>query len=362
MLVLLSVKGKRNSLNALIIFHSINAAKILFWCVWAIHKTGTIDLNYLQYVDEHYYVELRHANIAIANLYHLAVIGMRKMGFAASNIKMVNVLVSSFAVVRLYALKDFVRHKRRYVMYIYCFCGVLFLHIVYYSVFALKDAVFFYVAIEFLVQLIQRPVRNRWALIAILSAVLMLIRPPMIVGFFVFLFDRTWTFHRKRVFVLAALATVLIVTCDRFEPRKFHRFVASGLRENMGAEGKSVHPREMVGYAREVVSSRPVVYAKHILTNMRNATMVYAQTDLTNQLILVLEWCTVFYLLIIRKSLRRLMEWWPILCVAVLYFVGGILTAYNIRYQAFPSAFVICLAAFVASSPYPYMCPGYHPE
>lgn len=360
LIVMLSVKGKRNVGNALIIFHSLNLAKIVFWCVWSVHKTGTIDLNYLQYVDEHYYFAEWHAGAAVSNLYHLAVIGMKRVGFGISSIKMVNILLSSFAVVRLYTLKDLVRNKNQYIVRLFVLCGVVFLHVIYCSVFLLKDAVFFYLATEYLIQLIQRPIRNRWWMIAFLSVVLMLIRPPMVIGFMVFLFDRNWTIRWRRVLLFASLTVLLLLYCDRFHPQRFYRLLASGMRENLGPQKKGIGMTEMTEYAERIVSLRPRAYLNHVLANMRNATLVFDQVDLTNQLILLLEWCTAFYLLVVKKNITRLIEWWPILSVALLYFVGGILTVYNIRYHIFPITFLICLSVFVASHPFAGLSPGYH--
>lgn len=148
-MVILSVKGKKSVTNALIIFYALNAVKIVFLCVWSIHKTGTIDLNYLQFPDEHYYLAERYVGSIVSNSYHLLVAGMRDIGFSISNIKMVNILVSSFAIIRLYTLKSLTINKNRYVIYLVTLAGILFLHIIYYSIFILKDAFFFYVTIEF---------------------------------------------------------------------------------------------------------------------------------------------------------------------------------------------------------------------
>ena len=353
LMVFLSVKGKRSVVNALIIFHSINAVKILFLCVWSFHKTGTIYPDYLQFPDEYKYMAEWYPGTAFMNLYHLAVVGMKSIGFSILNIKMVNILLSSFAVVRLYTLKDWVRNKNQYVIHLLLFCGLLFLHVIYFSVFMLKDVVFFYVTAEYLIQLIQRPVGNRWLIIAFLCTLLFLIRRPMVVGLLVFLFDRNWKIRLSRVLLFVLLGVFLMVYSYAFLQQKFYRLVAGGLKDNSGVkwEGDIKKKQDAIKDAQRLVSQYPKAYMGHILINLRNVTSIRSQADLTIQLILFLEWCTVFYLLIIKKNLMRLIKWWPILIIALLYFTGGILTMYNIRYHIFPATILICLSVFVASQP-----------
>jgi len=348
-IVILSVKGKKSIINALIIFHSLNAAKVVFLCVWAIHKTGTIDLGYLQFPDEHYYLAGWQIGSTISNLYHLLVWGMKEIGFSISNIKMVNILVSSFAIVRLYTLRKLVRDKNKYIIYLLTLSGIFFLHIIYHSIFVLKDALFFYVTVEFLIQLINRSRNNRWVLIIFLCVILMLIRPPMILGFMVFLFDKNWGIQWKRLLLFALLGVIFIRYGGQNYDRKFYSYVAIGLSENLRVEGSR---DEMKEYAQAVLLNYPGTYLDLVLTNIKKATSIFYQTDITYQLILFLEWWTVFYLLIIRKNIVRVIRYWPILTVAFLYFISGSLTLYNIRYNIFPVTFLICLSIFVSSKPF----------
>lgn len=348
-IVILSVKGKKSIINALIIFHSLNAVKVVFLCVWAIHKTGTVDLGYLQFPDEHYYLAGWQIGSPLSNLYHLFVLGMKEIGFSISNIKMVNILVSSFAIVRLYTLKNLVRNKNTYLIYLTMLGGILFLHIIYYSIFVLKEAFFFYVTVEFLIQLIKRSQNNRWVLIIFLCVILMLIRPPMIFGFMVFLFDKNWSIQWKRVLFAALLGVIFILYYGHYYEHKFYNLVAGGLSANRYVEGSKSEIKE---YARTGLLNYSETYLHLVLTNIRKATSIFYQTDITNQLILFLEWCTVFYLLIVKKNIVRVIRCWPILIVAFLYLIGGSLTLYNIRYNIFPATFLIYLSVFVSSKPF----------
>lgn len=350
LIVILSVKGKKSTINALIIFHSLNAVKIVFLCVWAIHKTGTIDLNYLQFPDEYYYLAESHIGGAVSNLYHLLVYGMKEIGFSIGSLKMINILVTSFAVVRLYTLRNLVRDKNRYITHLLILGGIFFLHVTYYSIFVLKDALFFYVTVEFLIQLIKRSRNNRWVLMIFLCVILMLIRPPMILGFMVFLFDKNWCIQWKRLLLFFILGAIFIRYGGQYYDyeRKFYGYVAAGLSENLHVEGSKGERKE---YAQTYLLNDSKAYLRLVLGNIRNTTSIFYQTDITCQLILFLECCTVFYLLIIRKNIVRIIRYWPVLAVAFLYFIFGSLTLYNIRYNLFPMAFLIYLLIFVNSKP-----------
>jgi hypothetical protein len=347
LLVVLTVKGKKGIINSLIIFHGINGVKLVFLCLWAIHKTGGIDFDYLHFSDEHYYLSPWHVGDRIPNLYRVIVYAMQTIGFSISNIKMVNILVSSFAIVRLYTLKDLVADRRRYVLYLFTLAGVFFLHIIYHSIFVHKDALFFYISVEFFIQLIRRPVCNRSWLIALLATVLMLIRPPMVLGFAVFLFNRNWRICWARVLLVSVVAVTLIVPYRQACKRFLNGCIAVAARENL--EMGRVDP--MAGRRNLVNPLGDRRYHSLVVTNIQKATSILFQTDVTYRLILVIEWAVAVYLLIIKRYLSRLVKFWPVMAAPLLYFIGGSLTLYNIRYNLFPATFLLCLSIYVASRP-----------
>lgn len=348
-IIVLSFQKERDIINALIIFHSINAVKVVFLYTWAIYQTGTIYLPYLQFPDEYYYVSFKLGD-PIGNLYNIIVWFLQSIGFDISNLKMVNILVSSFAIVRLYTLKDLVRNKDRYIIYLLTIGGVFFLHITYYSIFVLKDALFFYVTVEFLIQLINRPRNNRWIVISLLIVILAAIRNPMVLVFFtVFLFDKNWRISQRRLLLFILLGTVSIVYYEAYYMHTFYKLVAWGLYRSLRMTGSI---RELREYASTGILSYPGVYCNLVFTNIRLAIDVFYQVDVTNQLILFLEWCAIFWLLLIKKNIKRILEYWPILMVSTIYFVGAIMTMYNIRYNILPVTFLLYLSIFVSSGPY----------
>jgi len=351
LLVVLSVKGRRNIRNALIIFHSINMVKILFLFVWAIHKTGIADLNYLQFPDEHYYLSESHDATGFANLYHLLVVAMRAMGFSISNMKMVNILVSSFAIVRLYTLKAVVAKPNQYVVHLFVFCGILFLHVIYFSVFVLKDVIFFYVTAEFLIQLINRSRGNRWVLIALLAIMLVLLRPLMVLVFCVFLFDCNWRLRWTRVLVLTLVCGLLVAHRGARYQQRFYRLLSHGFRESAGDMPAGLDRRTKIAYAESVIIRQPGIYGRHILRNMIRATVPGAEPDMTVRLSLLLQWGSLLYLLVVKKGISRLWQWWPILSIGALYFIGGVMTLYNVRYNVFPLSILLCVSVFAVSRP-----------
>ncbi len=348
LLVALTIRGRKNVVNALIIFHSLNVVKVLFLCIWVVHKAGWLDVDYIMTGDERYYLLDSLQARTVVNLYRPLVYGLRYIGFSINNIKMLNILISSFAVVRLYTLKDLVQNRRRYVFYLLSFVGILFLHITYLAIFVHKDALFFYVTVEFFILLVKRPIRNRWVLIVLLATLLMLIRRPMFFGFAVFLFDRNWRIRPARVAILLCLILVTAwqywATCRWY----FHSMIAYGLHANL-AMGES--SSDMKAYAQEGVLNYAGDYRNLVMANLRKATSVAYQTDITYQLMLALEWLTLIYLLVIRRNLVALLRFWPILTLPLVYSIGGILTFYNVRYSVFPMTFVICLSVYVASRP-----------
>lgn len=350
-LLVLTARGKRNLIDALIIFCSMGALKFFFLVVWSMHKTGTLDFDYLQFPDEYYYLMGRHPAVGFSNLYHLAVIGMRDVGFSIANIKMVNILLSSFAVVRLCSLSDLVRDKKRYVIYVGVFCGFLLFHVTYFSIFVLKDVLLFYVTVEFLISLVRRPVHGGWVRMIFWACVLVLIRPPMAMVFLVFAFDRNWRLRWMRLLLFVVLGGILIGYGGSRYRQKFYRLAVSGLYENAGMKRTGIKKSDMTEYGRTILTSQPTTYIGNVWTNIRSVVLIDSQKDLTIQLVLLTDWCIVLYLLVLRKNLRRLMKVWPILSIAGLYFIGGVFTLYNIRYHAFPATVVICMSVFVAARP-----------
>ena len=141
--ILLTFKKKKDIINALIIFGSLSAVKIVFLCVWAVHQTGTFDWHYLQFPDETRYAVTFSLEQPVGNIYDIITYCLRWLGFDIANLKLLNIMISSFAVVRLYSLYNFVRYKNRYAIYLVSIGGILLLHIIYYSTFVLKDAIFF---------------------------------------------------------------------------------------------------------------------------------------------------------------------------------------------------------------------------
>jgi len=351
LLVVLSVKGKRNIRNALIIFHSINMVKILFLFVWAIHKTGMADLNYLQFPDEHYYLSEFHDATGFANLYHLLVVAMRAMGFSISNMKMVNILVSSFAIVRLYTLKAVVAKPNQYVVHLFVFCGILFLHVIYFSVFVLKDVIFFYVTVEFLIQLINRSRSNRNVWIVLLAIMLVLLRPLMVIVFCVFLFDCNWRLRWMRVFVLTLVCGLLVAHRGAHYQHRFYRLVSYEFQQNVADSAIDLDRSAKIGYAKNIIASRPTMYLRHVLRNLVRVAVPGCEPDVTIRLSLLLQWASFLYLLFVKKGILKIWQWRPILSIAVLYFLGGVLTLYNIRYNIFPVSILLCMSIFVVSQP-----------
>ncbi len=348
LLVIVTLKGRRNIINGLVIFHCLNAVKFMFLCVWVTHKAGWLDLDYLLTNDERYYLSGWQWGEAVANVYKIIVYGLQSIGFSINNIKVLNIAISSFAIVRLYTLKDLVRNQRRYVIYLLLFVGFLFLHITYLSIFVHKDAVFFYVTVELFILLIKRPIHNRWVLIGVLATVLMFIRRPMFFGLSVFLFDRNWRVRPARVVILILLLSVVAWYYATPCRQRFRSYIANGLHTNLDMAESASHVK---AYALSGGFNYADSYKDLVFVNFVRATSVVHQSDITYSLILVLEWLTVIYLLGVRKNIIFLLRFWPILVLPFLYFIGGVLTLYNMRYSIFPVTFLICLSVYVASCP-----------
>ena len=320
--------------NALIIFNSLVAVKFLLLVFWTGLHTEVFSFEYLQFPDEYRYAIRFQPGDPIANIYDLLTYYLRTFGFNILNLKVFNILITSFAIVRLYSLIGYAKYKNKYILFLLTIGGVLFLHVNFYSIFVLKDPLFFYVTIEFLIQLLQRRKKYSLIKIGIIWLGLIAVRKQMVLTGVIFLFDDSWRLRKKRLLLSIPIVFLLL---DAYGYR-FYRYVSRGFKYSLGMEGGL---REIMELVFTGIPNYWELYIKLVVTNIKRGLSVFYQVDIVNAVIVLLEWVCVGYLLFFHKAYRNLVAFWPILAVATLYFILGVMTIYNIRYNIFPATILI---------------------
>jgi hypothetical protein len=331
--VLMCFKSHIRLNNALILFWSAVAVKICFAMVWVFHQTGGIELSYLQFPDERTYLDFVIGD-PIYNAYAILVYYLDQIGFDVPNLKYLNILLTSFALVRLYTLVEYVSNKRRYLMYLLFFGGVVFLHVTYYSIFILKEAMMFFLACKLFVQLITRAVHRKVLYIFTLITLLALFRKPLIMFYAIFLFDSDWRIRWGRVALMLPIAIAVLFLLKRY----LVNYVSLGVYYNLGIGEERVKALPSLG-----------VYFELVIYNIKITLSPFAQKDIINVFILLSEWAILLFLLTKRSVRFFFFKFWPIWIIPVAHFMFGILTYYNIRYNLAVSAFILFLAMFCAS-------------
>jgi hypothetical protein len=317
--------------------------KLAFLFIWTLFHTDPFDWEYLQFPDEfRYAVIFKLGDDIVGNLYDIFTYYLREIGFSIVNLKMVNILITSFAITRLYSLACIVRNKRIYTIYLISFGGVLFVHIIYYSIFVLKDSIIFYFSIELLIQLIHRRRKNNWIQICLIILILVAFRKQMVLLGTVFMFNKNWQFKWKRLIIAVPLS---IVALDLYG-MKFYDYIAGGMIYSLHMDETRT---EIKDFARTGVINYPGLYLSLIAENIKRSISIIHQSDTTNRIILLLEWCTVMYLLLVNQGFKKIIPYWPILTSAAIYFTVGIMTLYNIRYNIFPMIFFLYTLILISS-------------
>lgn len=328
-IIVLYKSNKKRLNNALIVFFVLVAAKFCFLVFWTLTHSTPFDWNYLQFPDERRYVVNFSFGDPIANSYDLFTYFLRKIGFRAINLKFLNILFTSFAIARILVLTDHLRRKNRFTYYAFIIGGVLHLHIIYYSIFVLKDSLIFYFSVELFIRLIKRSESKSWIGIIIVLLLIISLRKQMILACVIFLFDRNWRLRKPSVLFMIPFAILIV---ERYGGT-FYKYVGYGFNYSLRMEGGR---RELIAFARTGILNYFDIYLALIAVNIRRAISMCYHVDITNKCIILLEWLSVLYLAVFKVDYKKLFSLWPILLVPFVYFIAGIMTLYNIRYNIFP--------------------------
>ena len=160
----------------------------------------------------------------------------------------------------------------------------------------------------------------------------------------IFLFDHSWRIRWRRV----ALASPFVIFGLFYLQGYFVKWVSLGVYYNLDLGEKRV--KELPSMA---------IYMKLIFKNLELTVSPFAQKDISNVLILLLEWVAVIFLLIKRTARDVLMRFWPLFIIPAIHFLSGIMTYYHLRYNLSVFAFFLFLLIFCASGVRPLLLSRY---
>jgi len=343
-----AVKTRDDYLASLFLFSVACSVKIAFLLWWVVYQTGEYDLEYLHFTDEHFYVEyhLGDPHSLFGKAYCLVVYIFQCLGFTYFDLKLFNIAATSFALVRLYSLNDLVRYKATYFWLLLCFGGILHIHVIYYSVFILKDGLIFLFSMELFVQLVRRKSANNTRSILAVILILSTLRSHLVYLFGLLLFDNRWRVDRFRMFALACVLLVLLPVVYEYSEAVIVQRVSVGLQY-----GADINPGERVAKSdvRELIRRNPGLFIKLALINIKNVLSPFHQTEVTGMLILLEFYASILYLLLINRI--SIWSLWPILMFPFALLVVIILTSATIRWAMYPFSTLIYAFVFLACHP-----------
>ena len=346
-LIRLLVKTREDYLAALVLFLVSCSVKIFFLLSWIVCKQGEFDLNYLQFVDEFYYVEYEWGD-PIANAYCTIVCLLQHIGFSYFDLKLLNIFATSLALVRLYSLSDLVADKAKYYKLLLVIGAVLHLHIIYYSIFVLKDGLIFLFSMELFVQLIRRKAGKRTIPIIAVILVLTQLRWTLMYLFGLFLFDSQWRIAKYKVLVLACVVLVFLPVVYKYGEKVILKRFSIGLQYNIDStRGERITEED----TREIFRGTPRLMITLALINARKIFSPLHQQDITNILILLQFYAIVAYLLFAERNRASLWTLWPILLFPLGFLLISTLTFANIRWVIYPFSTLIYALIFLACRP-----------
>ncbi len=338
---------------ALILFLVATTIKILFLLFWIILKTGEFNINYLQFVDEYFYVNYEWGDpIAVfGNAYGVVVYSLQRIGFSYFDLKVLNVLATSFALVRLYSLHDLVENKNRYFNYLLVIGAILHIHVHYYSIFVLKDALIFLFTMELFVHLVRRKYNKNWLPIIATILILIQLRFSLVYLFGVFIFDKNWAISKKRfiiaivvlfIFFNAIILHVGDIFVNRFKIAIYHSSLDLTGGQHIGTDD-----------SRIFLISNPTLVVQLAIENVKTLFLPLGQVDLTDNIIVLVYYGVFIYLIRVTNIIMMIRTMWPILIFPFAFLIINIFSFMNNRWTIYPFATLLFAMIFVSSQPIP---------
>jgi len=353
-----SIRQRKLRSAALVLFFVALTTRLAMLFLWAYWKNGSFNANFLQFVDEEFYVGYSwgDARAAWGNAYCVIVCGLRQIGFTIVDLKVLNICVSSFILVRLLSLHDCVSCPVRYYRLLLVVGAVLNLHEIFYSLFVLKDTITYYVAVELFLQLVRRRQRRRsWPIMLNILALTQM-RSTLVLMVFVFLWDHDWKISRVKAWTGTIITLMFASALWGEVVSEFGRRVSMGeyFRLGLPAEDRYVPAHEAAEY---LLTYGPTVISQNFAWNARKVLVPFAQNDLINVCIILCNYSLWFYLICVEGLRTRIRTMWPILVFPLIFLCINLPCLFNLRWAIYPFSTFLTSLIFLASKPSPSVLP-----
>lgn len=358
LLVRISVNQPKDFQPALILFLVASAVKATFLVFWVFYKTGAFDLNYLQFVDEFFYVRYSWGDpiASFGNAYMFLTYVLQHIGFSYFDLKVLNIFATSFALVRLYSLHDLVEYKKKYYRLLLIIGAILHIHVSYYSIFVLKDALIFLFSMELLVQMIRRKSSKRSWPIIVDILILTQLRSSMVYLFGIFIFDSNWRISKTRliagVFALLVFPGVFMTYTENVLINRFR----GGLHYKLNMSGERLLTKDE---AVVLLKNNPRLFGRLAINSAKLLFLPLVQANITDRIIVLVYYALFIYFICIKKIGSSLRTIWPILIFPFAFLMINFFSYINIRWVIYPVSTFLYSLIFLASRPFPAVLPRY---
>lgn len=358
LLVRISINQPKDFKLALMLFFVASAAKVMFLLFWVFYKTGGFDLNYLQFVDEFFYVRYSWGDpiASFGNAYCVITYVLQRVGFSYLDLKVLNIFATSLALVRLYSLHDLVQYKKRYYSLLLIIGAILHIHVSYYSIFILKDALIFLFSMELLVQMIRRKSSKRSWPIIVDILILTQLRFSLVYLFGIFLFDSNWRISKARliagVFAFVVFSGVFMTYTENVLISRFR----GGLHYKLDMSGEQPLTKDETVM---LLKNNPRLFGRLAISSAKLLFLPLGQANITDRIIVLVYYAVFIYFICIKKIGSSLRTIWPILIFPFAFLVINFFTYINIRWVIYPVSTFLYSLVFLASRPFPAVLPRY---
>jgi hypothetical protein len=349
---ILALARTKNEFHAgLLLFATSLLVRVAFLGMWSFHQGWGGDWNQLQFVDETFYVEYSWGDEVdlFGNIYCLVVYLLQDLGFTPRDLKLLNIFATSLALVRLYSLNDLVANKKTYLQYLLVLGSLSHLHVIYYSVFVLKDGLIFLVSMEVLVQAIRRKTNHRNLPLLLSIFVLCWLRAEMICLLGIFVFNQDWRLKRRDTVLVICLLGGLFILGQEFVEGQFFKLYRLGLTYVLN-EGNGTQLVDL-DTTREFLTANPRLYGILAIKGFMAVLSPFHQEGLIDVLILLQFYGSVVCFLILARKRPSLWCMSPILVFPLMVLVISACTFATLRWALYPYSTLIYSLLFLSCRP-----------
>lgn len=329
---------KKNRINAIFLFSMSLAIKLAFLNTWIYYKTSSFDYSYLQFPDEFKYLsfDLENSSGTLRNLYFYIVWLLQEVGFNIFNIKLLNIVISSLAIVRLYSLVDYVKSRKVFRNWIFLYFVIFFPAGVYFSIFVLREAIIMFAVVELVVRLVRTKVFPFRKGLLPLVVFLAMLRTPFILFASLFVYGRHLELSRLRLVI--AVIVVLPFLPLIYNTIQYYTKVGSYYQLQGG---------EKSGTTNSEVRITTGSYISLIKENVFGGIVPDGGSDLIHLAIFLHFYLPLLYMLTKTPLRREFWRMWPLWMPFLVAVIGGICTFMNVRYFAVVAPFIVFPLALV---------------